>query len=298
MKNKFVFFLILILFYITIPFLYFVITRHQRELIITNHDEPIRKKSRLIRVATYNIARGRDGILRNNKSALSDPKKITEQLVNIGKLLKKENVDLVVLNEVDFNCSRTFRIDMAEVIANAGEFSTIIRQSNVDSGWGIDRYLFGNAILTKIPVTEIEKIHLPERHALMNFFVGKMDGLSVKVLASSDLQIQIIGLHLEVISIEKRIESVELILSKIKKDIPIILMGDLNSTLDNSNDAVNTFIKKANLKLSTNSDFTFPSWKPDKRIDYILINKGRYINYNVPLWKMSDHLPVISTLEY
>lgn len=296
MKTKFVFFLIL--FYTTIPFLYFVLTRNQRELIITNLKEPYFKNSKTIKITTYNIARGRDGILRNDKSALNDPKKITAQLIQIGNSLKSENVNIVVLNEVDFNCSRTFRIDMAEVIAKAGDFSTIIRQPNVDSGWGIERYLFGNAILTNLPASEMEKIHLPKRHPLMNFFVGKMDGLSVKVKSSSDLQIQIIGLHLEVISIEKRLEAVDKILSKIRKDIPVVLMGDLNSTLDNPNDAVNTLIKKANFNLPPKNDFTFPSWKPDKRIDYILMNQGKYIDYKIPLWKMSDHLPVISTLEF
>ncbi len=71
----------------------------------------------------------------------------------------------------------------------------------------------------------------------------------------------------------------------------LVVMGDLNAGCDS--EEMQRFIDRAGLTEPTCRDATFPSWRPVRRIDHILVShalevrRARVVDY-----PLSDHLPI------
>jgi endonuclease/exonuclease/phosphatase family metal-dependent hydrolase len=83
-----------------------------------------------LRIATYNIAHGR-GLAESNWDGGS-PADHEARLQAIAAELRAWPVDVVVLEEVDFDASWSHRVNQAEVLARAAGFPYWIEQSNYD----------------------------------------------------------------------------------------------------------------------------------------------------------------------
>ncbi|MBN2297739.1 MAG: endonuclease/exonuclease/phosphatase family protein, partial [Deltaproteobacteria bacterium] len=71
----------------------------------------------------------------------------------------------------------------------------------------------------------------------------------------------------------------------------VILMGDLNCGADS--EEFRTLIASTDLSLPYADLLTYPSWKPTKHIDHILVSKSIQINNMQVLdYPLSDHLPL------
>ena len=252
-----------------------------------------------VRVATYNIAHGRGPKLgESNWSGNKEEKK--SRLVEIGKYLKNENFDLVVLNEVDFSASWSGNLDQARIIAEAGEFPYFVRQINYDlflPGFSLQ---FGNALLSRFPIKNAKREKLPALRPVEHWFYGNHDALRADI-ALGPIDISIWGLHLEVRDEQARIQAVEHILKNIKEQT--ILVGDLNSRPSSKNRqtaydmllASNRFDSFPRARSKKN---TFPTERPERVLDWILFpNNWMMAKGNVWQVDYSDHLPVSAELE-
>lgn len=156
---------------------------------------------------------------------------------------------------------------------------------------------YGNAILSRLPVTSHKNIPLPLH------YVGEQRGALVAELTAPDgrTPLRLIATHLDYHSNDgERRDSVKRLeeLAGEAPDRPTLLVGDLNSLPDS--EVLTLF--EANWKRSTSTPLsTFPSDKPSRQIDYVLFRpasrwkvvENRVLDEPVA----SDHRPLLVVLE-
>ncbi len=234
-----------------------------------------------IRVLSYNIQAGietqsyRDYVTHSWKHLL--PHRSRERNLNrISGLL--HSYDLVGLQEVDSGSLRTGYVDQTQYLARRAGFPHWYKQVNRNLGKLAQH---SNGLLSQLQpslVTEHKLPGLPGRGAILGYFGEPNNGLAVCIL------------HLA-LGRRVRMRQVSYI-SELMADCPYaIIMGDLNCGADSPEVAL--LMDRLNLWEPTAQEGTFPSWRPMKKIDHILVSrslgieKARVLNY-----LCSDHLPV------
>ncbi|WFB36411.1 endonuclease/exonuclease/phosphatase family protein [Kiritimatiellota bacterium B12222] len=308
----------LILLGLLVGFLRITLTRDQRAATLTlpeNPSPPPATSPDTLRILTYNIAHGRGPELGALNSDGGDYDVKYDRLVRIGQEIKNLGVDVVFLQEVDFNCWWSDNMDQAAIIAEAAGFDYVVRQRNIDSGLPlIRRYDFGNALLSRLPVEDARKFKLPPYSDLEVLFAGNHDGLLAKVNVSTDEQILILGLHLEVRSEDIRVSAAQQVIAfQRQHSQPMIILGDLNSTPPGLPDSQISQLGQNTVELlesfggfqrrptrghATHQHFTFPTEAPRRIIDWIMPDRNWRIQEYRVIHGMqeSDHLPVLSTI--
>ncbi|MFW5426391.1 MAG: endonuclease/exonuclease/phosphatase family protein [Methylophagaceae bacterium] len=253
--------------------------------------------------SSYNIAHGRGAELGlSNWSGTTQEKKA--RLNKIGLFLKAADVDIVVLNEVDFDANWSGRIDQAHLIAEAGEFPFIARQVSFNLSLPGFSLKFGNAILSRFPIRLAERVPLPALSTMESLGMGNHDAIRTQIELKPSQLIEVWGLHLEVRDKATRIRAAEHVASRLSKTKPVVVLGDLNSqpsTDKSAQSAVEILVNTANLSVFPTIEQavnTFPSLTPDRPLDWVLYNsQWQLLEGEVPEILFSDHLPVISRLK-
>ncbi len=267
-----------------------------------------------LRVGCYNIAHGRGGKPGANNWDGGSPQEQLSRLTQIGHLLQTLNLDIVILNEVDFASVWSGHINQARVIAREAGYSYLIEQRNVDLAIPFISLRFGNAILSKYPLSDATLLNYPNVSTLSKL---ASDGLKKGVICTVHLpdhsEIRVVAVHLTVNSEHVRVASIKMILEHQRHSpLPFLLMGDFN-TAPRGYPQYYTDEKGANsieLLLAGNhfttelpdlppdtEDLTFPSKTPDCVIDWIFTSPPWNIQqYSVISSTLSDHLPVIAVL--
>jgi len=234
-----------------------------------------------IRILSYNIQAGidtrryRDYVTHSWKHFFPYQKR-EKNLNRISGLL--HNYDLVGLQEVDSGSLRTGFIDQTKYLAKQAGFPHWHKQVNRNLGkWA----QHSNGFLSHLKpssVTEYRLPGLPGRGAILCRFGAPGHELAVCIL------------HLA-LGQRARMRQVAYI-SELMADCPYtIIMGDLNCGADSPEVAL--LMDQLNLWEPTTQENTFPSWRPMKKIDHILVSrslgieKARVLNY-----ACSDHLPI------
>jgi endonuclease/exonuclease/phosphatase family metal-dependent hydrolase len=228
------------------------------------------------RVMTYNIHHGAglDGKV---------------YLQRIAALIKKEQADIVGLQEVDKGVERTARRDCpAELAALTGMRCVFSNNYHFQGGE------YGNAVLTRFPVKS-----WTNRHYKM-LRPGEQRGLLQVVLDVHGRELVFMDTHIDYRGDDaERLQNAAEILEAMKaySGRPMILCGDFNDTPGSR-----THQKLAQeftdewMAGGTGEGFTIPAEKPRKRIDFIWLTKQPAIDA-VRLWvpksEASDHLPVV-----
>jgi len=313
---KLLFFAMLVL---AVSYAWIWFRRDQRAVEITASPEappPPARAPDTLRLLTYNIAHARGPAL-NTPNDLPDREERIERLKAIGEAIRGLGLDIVFLQEVDFNTWWSDGVDQADIIAEAAGFPHIVRQRNYDTGLpAIRRYDFGNVLLSRFPIEEAEKIESPALSTWEDLFAGNHDSLAASIRISENRTIWILGAHLEYRSEDIRVEAAaELIRVQRQHSEPMILMGDLNSSPPGLPDSKTSatgqnavellesfggFQRRPQRGRATHLDFTFPSEAPRRIIDWILPDRSwQILEYRVLRdVTYSDHLPVLSTVRF
>lgn len=259
------------------------------------------------RVAAYNIAHGR-GLAESNWDGGSASDRM-ERLKAIAELLREIDADIVVLNEVDFNCSWSNGVNQAEVLAELAGYPIRIEQRNLDFRVLWFRWDFGNAILSRLPISNGPTlVGLPGYDHWETRLAGQKQAVWCS-FRSGDKEIPILAAHLCHRSEDVRVDSVD----ALKPFTPCVIAGDLNSTPpDFPNSGTDSEGQNAIAKLDSLTSLqrtpktapaaagrTFRSYNPVSTIDWIFIPNGwQYTNYRVIDSELSDHRPVVADVEY
>ncbi|RZV36671.1 MAG: hypothetical protein EX272_07705 [Chromatiales bacterium] len=251
-------------------------------------------------VAAYNIAHGR-GAEKGTSNWSGDDEDKANRAKAIGRFLADSEVDIVVLNEVDFDASWSGRQDQALLIAEAGNFPFIARQLNFSLTLPGFSLKFGNALLSRFPITHAERVPLPafKQHESMLF--GNHDAIRATIAVDETSHLDVWGLHLEVRDQATRISAAQHIAEQVDSDRPTVLAGDLNSELSTdapTQTALDTFlgiVESERPLLECETTATFPTMAPKRRLDWIVHSpRLERVECGIGDAQLSDHLPVFS----
>lgn len=247
----------------------------------STESESVSDLQKRIKVASFNIQTGidtsnyRQYITRSWQHLLPSGKK-ESNLDRIADVLRP--FDVVGLQEVDGGGARSQFTAQTEYLAHKAGFDHWHHQINRKIG---PLAFQSNGLISQLKPHFIHNLKLPGfpgRGAVLVRFGHDQNGLHLCTL------------HL---ALGKRARHRQMLfISKIIRDLPhVILMGDLNCEPDTPEmEALlnSTHLCKPEYQLNT-----FPSWRPHRKLDHILVTPGLKVeNLRVLKFACSDHLPI------
>lgn len=261
-----------------------------------------------LRIVAYNIAHGR-GVNRSNWGGGTTVER-AKRLDAIADLLRAQIADIVILNEVDFNCTWSGGVNQAQWIARRAGYRYCLEQRNLDTGWPFLRYAYGNAVLSRFPIVDAQSLPLPRHSVFESIVAGSKQAAWCTIEPAPGRRIAVVAVHFEHRREATRIASADRVLALITPD-PLIAAGDFNSTLPGfpmantdaaGRTALGVLIADGRFAHAVSSspgptDFTLPSWQPKRVIDWVLYPPSwSATSHVVSAGLLSDHLPVSADL--
>jgi endonuclease/exonuclease/phosphatase family metal-dependent hydrolase len=258
-----------------------------------------------LRLATFNIAHGR-GTNEGNWSRAEDR---SARLQAIAELLRRQEVDIAVLNEVDLAAWWTGHENQAQIIARKAGFAHVVEQRNFDVSLPFFRLRFGNAILSRYPVASAEFVKLPVRSKREQGLAGAKHGVVADIRLNEKQTIRLFAVHLEYRDEETRARSTEVIAARTKESpYPFVCLGDFNSLpnvfAEGQNAgkrwAMEVLLEGGSMRTMPTSQptpdqLTFSSFSPHISIDWIFIPSAwEFSKFEVHDVQLSDHRPVFA----
>ena len=151
---------------------------------------------------------------------------------------------------------------------------------------------YGNAILSKMPLKSAETIKIPDPETKDEKANYESRCVIKAVIEEKGKEILFLVTHMG-LSISERKNAVKTICEIADKtELPIILMGDFNACPDE--DTLKPLYERFTDTLRNENVKTFPSDKPEIKIDYIFYRGLECKNTKVINEVVSDHLPIIT----
>lgn len=212
----------------------------------------------------------------------------------IAKVIRAEKPDLVALQEIDVNNTRS-----GKTLHEADELGRLTGMraffaKGIDYGGGE----YGVAILSRLPMEDMQRIPLPTEestkgeHRTLGTAVITLQG-GKKIIFSVthlDAQSNSINRMLQMRKITEHFTGVKL---------PVIIAGDFNAVP--GSEVINMLDSSFTRSCITGCGFTIPVLNPNKTIDFIAFRPSRsfkVIKHEViSETYASDHLPVMAVLE-
>jgi endonuclease/exonuclease/phosphatase family metal-dependent hydrolase len=235
---------------------------------------------RRLKLLSYNIQAGID-TQRYRQYVTQSWKQVLphrERLSNLDRIASVvHSYDVVGLQEVDSGSLRSGFVDQTEYLAHQAAFPFWYKQVNRSLGKIAQN---SNGLLSRLRPSQIAEYKLPGlpgRGVIVSSFGGN-DGITVCIM------------HLA-LGRRARLRQVAFI-RELVTDLPhVVVMGDLNFGCDSQE-----------MRLLTNGGAlwqpacqmnTFPSWRPIRKIDHILVSDSLQVeNAKVVEYPLSDHLPI------
>lgn len=207
----------------------------------------------------------------------------------IAKVIRQQNPDLVALQEVDVNTSRSgTSLNQAEELGRLTGMNAYFGKA-IDYGGGE----YGVAILSKYPLSDIKNRPLPSAAGTNG---EPRTLLSATVSLPRNKQIIFASTHLDAQRNDaNRQLQIKKILELVKQEtLPVIIAGDFNAVPES--DVIKQMDNYFTRTCLTGCPFTIPVINPNKTIDYIAYapqNAFSVVAHEVINEQYaSDHLPV------
>lgn len=234
-----------------------------------------------LRLVSYNIQTGivseryRHYVLHSWKHLLP----YTNRWTNLDRIAQSLRAfDVVGLQEVDSGSLRTGFINQAKYLADRGRFPFWHHQTNRRLGKLAQH---SNGLLSRIAPHELVDHKLPGlkgRGALLVRFGSHAESLVLVII------------HLS-LGQRSRLRQMAYLSELVNGYSHAILMGDLNCSLHSQE--MRMLLRSTDLVAPGDIMNTFPSWRPRRNIDHILVTSGLQMERAyVPDWMFSDHLPI------
>ncbi|HOZ85893.1 MAG TPA: endonuclease/exonuclease/phosphatase family protein [Niabella sp.] len=211
----------------------------------------------------------------------------------IAEVIKKENPDIVAVQEVDVNTKRSGKINQAVLLAEKAGYASFYFGKAMDYDGG----QYGLLILSKYPLSDTKTYLLPVA-------IGKKDEQRVlataTVLIPGNLSFRFGSTHLEAFNkLSRELQIIEINRIAGETMLPMIVAGDFNAF---ENSSVIKTLDEVFLRTCTNCAKTFDEAGERGAIDFIAIKqknnpfavKSHTVIQNT---SASDHMPVVVQLE-
>lgn len=235
-----------------------------------------------VRILSYNIQTGLPGISLRDSITTSwrhilPTEARTRNLDQIAKILKQ--YDLVALQEVDAGSLRTGFINQVQYLAKMSGFPHWYLQINRNLGQ-IAKH--SNAVLSRYRAFDKTNHKLP----------GMIPGRGAIRLLFGEPQepLVLVIMHLALGPVARR-QQFDYIAELIHGFRHVIVMGDMNCRLEQL--IKSPLLKENHLRPVNYLYNTYPSWRPRRNIDHILLSPSVKINHvEILNLAYSDHLPI------
>jgi Metal-dependent hydrolase len=205
-------------------------------------------------------------------------------LARIAAFIKKQDADVVALQEVDNQCNRSENIDQAAELAKlTGLHGAFGAAMPYDGGQ------YGLAILSKHPIGKTQVIRLPGDGEPRIGFLAEIQ--------APQGSITLVSTHFHHRSGESRIaQAKELLAALAKTSGPIVIAGDLNDVLGSP--PLSLFTEPWLHVKKKNPVATCPADHPKSEIDHFFVRGLQPVKEAEVLEEAisSDHRPIIATL--
>ena len=224
-----------------------------------------------LKILSYNIKHGR---------GMDD----RVDLKRTAEVIRSFSPDVVTLQEVDKNCTRSGSIDLTQELAGIlkmeGRFGKFMDFQGGE---------YGMAVLSKFPIIS-DQVHVLPRGA------EPRCALEVRVNPGKDWgEIRLFGIHHDWTRESLRVTQCKALLQKIGQQTgPVILAGDFNA--GRNSQSVRLLVDSGFEILTNDPANTFPSDRPKVEIDFIMckgLPLGRFTHKVVAENIASDHRPVL-----
>lgn len=236
-----------------------------------------------LRVLCYNIhyGQGNDGVY---------------DLERLAEVIKAVKPDLVALQEVDVMVRRSGKVHQA---AKLGELC------GLKSYYGPTQHyqggLYGNAVLTNLPVLDVLIHPLPYTEATPELTTYPRAAIAVTVKGPGGKPLRFISTHFQHNVESDRVDQAHAINALFAADgdtVPTILTGDMNATP--AAEPVRVLLTKWENAIDPAAAPTVPSQDPTSRIDYIFYRSATQFRVEetrvIDEAMASDHRPVFAVL--
>lgn len=198
-----------------------------------------------------------------------------QRLEQIAQVLA--HYDLVSLQEVDGGSLRSGFVNQVSYLADLARFEYWYQQLNRNLG-KLGQY--SNGVLSRFVPYEIEDHKLPGL---------KGRGAIVARYGDADNTLILVNLHLA-LSEKARFRQLDYVRELIQHHEHVIVMGDMNCRSDQ---ILDTPLRDTHLTQVNGEHHTYPSWRPTRNIDHILVSPSLKINHVKVLdYDYSDHRPI------
>jgi len=209
---------------------------------------------------------------------------LRERISNLNRIAELvQTYDLVGLQEVDSGSLRTGFLDQTEYLAHRARFPYWYRQVNRSLG-KIAQH--SNGVLSRIRPHRVDEHKLPGLR-------GR--GAMLVELQTNREPLLVCIMHL---ALGKRARRLQLsyISELVGEYSQLVVMGDFNCGTESNE--LHELINSTHLQLPTEDLKTFPSWRPNRKFDHILISEALHLKKtNVLQHTHSDHLPICVEIE-
>ncbi len=205
-----------------------------------------------------------------------------ENLNQIAALISA--FDIVALQEVDAGSFRSFFINQIEYLAQRGAFPHWYTQTNRNLGRFAQH---SNGLLSKIPPQDIVEHKLPgviPGRGIMEVRYGRHGDPLVVLLVHLGL------------GRRARLRQMEYVAEVVNRYPHAVVMGDFNCQARSPE--MKRLLHNTDLCDPEEELHTFPSWRPFRNIDHILVTSSiKASNFQVLPFALSDHLPIAVDIE-
>lgn len=206
----------------------------------------------------------------------------------VAAVLRDEDVDVVVLNEVDRGWLMEGGHDLLALLAARLDLPEVVFAPAADEVWG-------NAVLSRAPLRDVRVERLPRNGSPMSRSM-----VSVVVDVAPDRAVGIVGTHLHHVTDEPavRLTQARAVAAEVSRltsrGLPVALLGDLNAAATAPELEPLAFLVDA----VPGDEPTYPADVPEVRLDHVLVTEGLGTSSpSIPATTASDHRPVVVTLE-
>ncbi len=232
-----------------------------------------------IKVMTYNIRHGL------GMDDIFDFQRVIE-------VLKDEDPDILMVQEVDQGRSRSLNLKQAEIIAEELGMDYYFYPTEEKDNYGV-------AIFSKFKSIDKFGFDLPQP----KWMLATQRGAAAMVIEVDGKQMLVMSTHLGLGGLQEiQTEVMELLNISEKYGLPTLIGGDFNISYFELSYGVKEFLRKfESVNQELNKEIkTFQSDIPGSQIDFIFFSRGDFkvLDAYTVNSLASDHLPLISLIEF
>lgn len=247
-----------------------------------------------LRLFSLNVAHGRRTAAHQ---ALLSEDTARQNVSRIGNVVRQVEADVVALQEADGPSAWSGNFDHVEELARHTELVSHYRGDHNPFGSRRFPLTSGTALLSSFPLEDRRSHRFGSSWRDTKGFVVA----SVQVPQWQNMEVDVVSVHLDFLRPKlRRQQIIEMTHALIHRSRPLVILGDLNACWQKEPASLDLFGEILGLRphAPDSGAPTFPSRRPRRRLDWILVSRElQFVDHHTLRTPLSDHLGVVADIE-